>query len=324
MGRRAHGEGTIYQRADGRWCAAVNLGWQDGKRRRKYLYGHTQAEVRNKLRQTQSDVAAGLPVADDRRSVGDYLTWWLHHHAKDRVRPRTFDSYESRIRLHLQPTIGHLSLAKLAPAHIQQLMADKLASGLSARSVQYIHAVLRVALNNAVRMGIIGRNVATLTDPPRVTKKEIQPLEPADARRFLTTCANDRLHALYSVAISMGLRQAEILGLRWRNLDLDNANLHVTHQLQRLGGQWQFTEPKSDRSRRTLTIPQTCVTALRAHKAGQAAERLAAGPEWDDQDLVFTTHTGRPIDPANQLRHFKRICHNIDLGDRRFHDLRHT
>ena len=98
----------------------------------------------------------------------------------------------------------------------------------------------------------------------------------------------------------------------------------MTHQLQRIGGQWQFTEPKSDRSRRTLTIPQTCVTALRAHKVGQAAERLAAGPEWDDQDLVFTTHTGRPIDPANQLRHFKRICHNIGLGDRRFHDLRHT
>jgi len=322
--RRGHGEGSIYQRADGRWAGVLDLGWKDGKRRRKTVYAKTRNEAARKLRRTQQAHDAGLPIIDERTTVEDYLQWWLLEAAATTVRATTLASYESKVRCHIVPSVGKVRLAKLNATHVQKLITDKLQSGLSPRTVQYIHAILRRALGQAEKWGLVAKNVAKLVDAPRVTRQEVRYLSRSEAQRFLDVAANNRLYALYAVAVGLGLRQGEALGLRWEHIDLDEHRLHVKQQLQRINGQFEFVTPKSAKSSRSLPIPEVCAKALRAHRAHQLEERLAAGDRWREHDLVFTTTIGTPIDARNLTRGFKKICAETGIEDLRFHDLRHT
>jgi integrase len=167
------------------------------------------------------------------------------------------------------------------------MINEKLAAGFSPRSVQYMHSVLSRALSRAVKWDLVPRNVCTLVAPPRVPRQPVEPLSPEEARHFLDTVAGSRNEALYSVAMA--------LGLRWQDVDLDGATLSVRHQLQARRGK-QLTEPKSDRSRRTLPLPEFAVEALRAHRARQLQARLIAGSRWQDTGHVFTTSIGTPMD----------------------------
>lgn len=189
-----------------------------------------------------------------------------------------------------------------------------------------MRAVLRNALGRAVRWGMISRNVAELVDPPRVPEYEARFLTIAEARAFLEAARGDRLEALYSVALALGLRQGEALGLRWADIDLDARALHVTHALVRVpGGGLQLLEPKTKRSRRGLALPEAVVRALRAHRARQLEERLASGAAWQDLGLVFTTYDGRPLQATHVLTgSFHRIREKAGIGRLRFHDLRHS
>jgi hypothetical protein len=180
---RGQGEGTIVVRADGRWAAAMNLGYtvgMDGKRRRrrKWFYGKSRKEVQEQLTKALNDQRQGLPVISERQTAAQFLDRWLADVAKPRVRPKTLHSYEQIVRLHLKPAIGHHQLAKLSPQHVQALLNDKLAAGLSPRTVQYIRAVLRQALGQALKWGLVARNVATLVDPPRSVRDEVGFLTP--------------------------------------------------------------------------------------------------------------------------------------------------
>ena len=166
--------------------------------------------------------------------------------------------------------------------------------------------------------------MATLVDPPRVQRREIEPLDPSDARLLLAAVRDNRLEALYSVALSVGLRKGEALGLHWKDIDFETGTLSVRTSLQRIGGRLQLVEPKSSRSRRVIFLPDATVEALRRHRARQQQERLLEGPRWHDTGLVFTTKIGTPFDPRNVTRHFKKILTNAGLPQKRFHDLRHT
>jgi len=152
--------------------------------------------------------------------------------------------------------------------------------------------------------------VATLVDPPRVQRREIKPLDPSDARLLLAAVRDNRLEALYSVALSVGLRKGEALGLNWKDIDFETGTLSVRTSLQRIGGRLQLVEPKSSRSRRVIFLPDATVEALRRHRARQQQERLLEGPRWHDTGLVFTTKIGTPFDPRNVTRHFKKILTN--------------
>jgi hypothetical protein len=213
MTRRGANEGTIRERKDGRWEARVLVTGPDGRRTRWSLLGRTRADVRDKLQAAQRAEADGLPALGERLTVGGFLDAWLRDAVRSKVRPKTFASYESIVRVHLGPSLGRLSLSRLTPQHVQAVLNAKAGTGLSPRTVAYIRAVLRQALGQAERWSLISRNAARLAEPPRVPRREVQPFSPEEARRFLEVIGGDRLEALYLVAVGVGLRQGEILGL---------------------------------------------------------------------------------------------------------------
>lgn len=328
--RRADGTGTIYRRKDGRWAAAVDLGWQDGKRRRAYVYGKTEAEVVAKLQALQRQVWSGEPVLTGRETLSEYLESWLADTLPGTVKPSTQRSYTDIARRHIIPELGRIPLRKLTPAHVRRLLHTKSTESssrgqtLSPRTVQYIHSVLRRALEQARRDELIPRNVAKLVQPPRVPRPERRWLTDDQARQLLDELRQDRLYAVYAVAIATGLRRGEVLGLRWTDVDLDARTVHVRASLQRVDGQLVLVDPKTKMSQRPVPLPEVCVAALREHQARQAQDREQALVWLDEWGLVFTTKHGTPIEPRNLLRHFQATCERIGLPRMRFHELRHT
>ena len=317
--RRGHGEGTIKQRADGLWEARISL---DGGKR-KSLYGKTRKEAQDKLRTAFRDLDAGVDLSAGRQTVGQFLDRWLADVVKPTVRPKTHHSYAQLVRLHLKPALGHHQLGKLTPQHVQAMMSAKSSSGLSPRTVQYIRAVLRRSLGQALKWGLVSRNVATLVDPPRSVKKPVAPLSAEQARAFIASTADNRLGPLFQVAIASGLRQGELFGLRWPDVDLDAGTLYVRHALQRIDGTLTLVEPKTTLSRRTVTLPGSAIAALRVQKDRQVFERAMAGDRWREGGYVFTSTIGTPLEPSNVSHRLHALLKAADLPHQRFHDLRH-
>jgi integrase len=232
-------------------------------------------------------------------------------------------SYEGVLK-HILPELGHIPLAKLTPQHLVRLYRAKQDEGLT-RTVVLIHALLHKALGQAERWGLIPRNVAALVDTPRVPKQETLTLDSGQVQKLLAVAENDRLHALYVVATTCGLRQGELLGLRWSDVDLDGRMLTISRQLQWLEGGPTYSEPKSAKSRRTIALPQMALAALRRHRTQQAAERLRAGHAWKDNDLVFTSTVGTPLNPSGvRQRSFQPLLEQAGLPHVKFHSLRHA
>lgn len=326
MARRGNNEGSIHRRNDGRWAAALSLGYQGGHRRRKYLYGRTRAEVARKLQEAQRTLRDGGILPTERQTVGTLLDTWLSDSAARKVRQSTLRRYRGIVDLHLVPALGRLELTKLSPAHVERMMNEALSRGVSPRSAAHHRAVLRTALNVAMRWGWAGRNAAALADPPRIQEREVRPLTPTDARALLAAVSGDRLEALFTVALACGLRQGEALGLRWPDVDLGIGAVTVRRSLQRIAREWQFVPPKTRRSRRTLPLPPPVVRALREHRTRQLKERLIAGRAWEGkewEELVFSDELGRPLSGHHVLRRFKALLTEAGLPAMRYHDLRH-
>ena len=260
----------------------------------------------------------------ERQTVGEFLNIWLRDTAKQSVRPATYTSYATIVRRHLLPALGTTSLMKLTPQQVQMLMNRKLQEGLSARRVDYIRGVLRSALAQAMKWGLVSRNVATLVTPPRAERAEVRPFDPEEARRFLDAIRGDRLEALYSVALAVGLRQGEALGLRWEDVELERGRLMVRYGLQRIEGNFRLVEPKTRLSRRAIDLPPTVVASLRAHRRRQLEEELASTDWRNEWGLVFTTDRGRPLDASSVTHRFQKALERAGLRRQRFHDLRHA
>lgn len=324
MTRRGPNEGSIHERWDGRWAGSVHIGYEDGRRVRKHVMGHSRAEVKEKMDALMRAHQEKRPIPSQREKVGPFLRRWLDEVARPTLRASTYDSYDDILRGHLIPGLGRIALAKLSPADIQTFLNAKLASGLSPRRVQYIHAVLRRALVTAERWGMVSRNVAKLVDPPRVPHHEIAPLTPKQAKCLIEAASDDRHRALYTTALGTGLRQGELLGLRWEDVDLDTGRLRVRHTLANVDGTLTLLEPKTERSRRTISLPAVVAAALRAHRTRQRMDRLVAGSRWVDSGHVFTTMVGRPIHAATVTRAFQAALERAGLPHARFHDLRHA
>ncbi|HEV8574410.1 MAG TPA: site-specific integrase, partial [Dehalococcoidia bacterium] len=241
------------------------------------------------------------------------------------LRPRTLAGYTSIVERHLIPALGRIRLRKLQPADIDAYLNRLVGSGLTTRTAQYHHAVLRRALGQAERWGYVGRNVARLVTPPQVRQRQMAPLTPDQARLFLAGIAGDRTEALYAVSLSLGLRQGEALGLLWEDVDLGARTLTVQHTLQRYGGAYHLDEPKTQRSRRTVSLPTPLVDVLRRHRIRQNEERLRVGPLWaGGWNLVFCNEIGEPLAGAEVTRRFQRTLAALGLPRQRFHDLRHA
>ena len=255
--------------------------------------------------------------------LGPYLEGWLTEVVRLSVRPKTYVSYRGVVRSHLIPALGHCPLVDLRPADVQAFLNAKAATDLAPRTVGYLRNVLRQALGHAERTELVSRNVARLARPPRIPRREVHPLSPDEARTFLVAIAGDRLEALFLLALGCGLRQGEILGLRWADLDLEGGTVTVRRALQRVEGRFALVEPKSSTSRRIVALPAIVAAGLLAHR-GRAAEGTQAGVPEGFADLVFTTTAGAPIDGISVTRRFQRILGRAGLPAQRFHDLRHA
>lgn len=327
--RRGKGEGGIYQReSDGKWCATIDLGFVGGKRRRKTVYGETRKDVVDKLKTLHSEQAAGKLIITERQTVAQFLDRWLETNIQPHRRLRTAASYAQIARLYLKPHLGKLQLAKLPPEHVQAMLNSLLARGgeggkpLSPRTVQYVRAVLRHALNQALRWGYVSRNVAMLVEVPRVEKRSATLLNPEQGQRLLAAVAGHRLEALYHVALLMGLREGEVLGVRWIDIDFTAHTLRVEQTVQCLNGKITLARPKTTSSKRVLPLPNKVERVLARHAERQEEERQH--DDWEDYGLVFPSERGTPLEPRNLVRHFKGVLQRAGLPDVRFHDLRHS
>jgi integrase len=323
MGKRANGEGSITKYKDGRWCGRYTIHTPNGPKR-KAVYGKTKAEVRIKLTKAMAEADEGLTFDTQNLTVEEYLSRWLTISVSGSVRENTYERYEQLVRNHITPSLGSMKLRSLTPMHLQGLYRKKLDSGLAPRTVQYIHATLHKALKQALRWGHVARNVAEAVDRPKLTKKEIQPLDREQAQAFLEAARVDRLEALYVLAVSAGLRQGELLGLKWDDIDFGRGTLQVRRSLSRTKDGTKFVPPKSAKSRRSITLTASAVEALKRHRAVQDEEKL--GTAWEEEGLVFPNDSGRPMRPWILAKgSFKKILARAGLPEKtRFHDLRHT
>ncbi len=316
MPKRGNGEGTKAERRGDSWTVQITVA---GRRRR--VSARTKDDLWRKVRELQGRADRGILPAPERLTVGEYLERWLRDVVRHRVRPRTLASYSYLAERHITPALGPVRLQALQPAQVEGLYSDLTDRGLAPWTVRHVHNVLRGMLGHALEGGYVGRNVATIARPPRLRVQEMQVLTPADVKLLIDAAPDTRWKALLAIAIGTGARQSELLALRWADVDLDKATVRIARQLGRDG---LYNEPKSSAARRTVDLPAPVVSSLRAHRAAQLELRLLMGPQWQDGDLIFCTHEGRPLQHSNCLRDFKRVLRTAGLPAIRFHDLRHT
>ena len=327
MARAAWGESSIRQDGSGRWHGYVSMGYAPGGTRdRRHVSGATRAAVVRKVRELEKQRDAGaVPQSGKSSTVEAWLEHWLTTIAVARVRTSTYQGYESKVRQRIIPALGHHRLDRLQPEHVERFYAELTAAGLASATVLQIHRVLSRALKVAVQRGRVARNVCTLVDAPSLKRDEVSPLNADEARSVLNACRGERNEARWSVALALGLRQGEALGLQWKDVDLDAGTLTVRRALQRLRGKGLvFVEPKSRAGRRTIVLPASLRRALQAHEEAQRAEREQMPEAWHDHDLVFCQYDGKPIDPGADYKAWKRLLVRAEVRNARLHDARHT
>jgi integrase len=325
MGRRGNGEGSITQhKKSGLYMARYTVHTAKGPKR-ETIYGKTRREVDEKLTRAKADRDDGLVFDAENLALGEYLDTWLQGSVRGYVRQSTFDRYESAVRLHIKPALGRLKLKKLTPAHVQSFYRDRLDAGLAPASVNKLHMVLHKALSQAVQWHMVPRNVTEAVKAPRPAPEEMQTLSAAETRNLLAAARDDRLEALYVLAVSTGMRQGELLALKWKDVDLENARLSVRRTITKSGGRLLLGEPKTKNSRRTIHLTDASVRALREHLARQVAQIERVGDLYRDEGLVFASEVGTLMNPTNlRKRSFAALLKRADLQPIRFHDLRHT
>ena len=334
--RRSVGEGAIYETADGRMRGSVLVALPNGTQKRVYVSGRTRSEVSHKLEAKRKESTAGAVTAE---TLAKYLPRWLEA-CKSRIRPSTHVEYVRHCNQYwlaggFSAELGKRTLTKLQPVDIERRMTEMLDRGLAPATARHARSVLRRALNDAMREGLLNRNAAALARPPRLPLHEMRALSPGEAQRLLEATRDEPGGPLYAVALGTGCRRGELLGLSWGDIAPDGASLVVRRALAESGQvvdaagkrhtTWAMAEPKTARSRRTVMLPEIAIEGLRRQKARQAAARLAAGTAWQDQlGLVFTDELGRPLSPETVSSGFRKTVARLGLQPVRFHDLRHS
>ena len=316
---RKNGEGTLFKRSDGRWQASFVP--TNGKR--LYFYGKTQAEALEKMRQAQHEDQKGILAMGPKQKLGEYLIQWLENVHKPTVRVSTYVEYRSIINHHLVPDLGHIFIQKLTPQHIQAFYTRKLKEGLKPKSVVLIHAVLHRAFENAVKWGLVSRNIVSLVSVPRIEAYEVHPLTSSEAQKLLEVARGHWLEPLLVLALTTGMRRGELLALRWSDIDLEKSTLSVQHTTNRYAG-YGFIEndTKTRKSRRKVILSDIAIGALKRHRTLQNQTKVEAGEKWQEKNLVFTNPCGDFLGPWMVLKHFHRLLEKAGLPPMRFHDVR--
>jgi integrase len=328
VGKNGNGEGSIYEhKRNGKkvgYRGAYTV-YTAERPKRRYVTGKTRDDVRQKLTKAMADRDGGLIFDAGALTVGEYLERWLKDSVKGTVRQSTYEVYGHMIRPHIVPGLGRVKLKNLTPAHVRSFYRDRLDTELAPATVHKMHVVLHKALDQAVSDGLIPRNAAKGVKVPQTKRKEIRPLSPEQTRTLLEAARGDRLEALYVLALNTGLRQGELLALKWEDVELEDAVLRVQRTLIRSGGKVGLGPPKTNKSRRSVGLTQGAVEALQAHLSRQLHEMERMGSLYSPGGLVFANETGGLINPSNlRNRSFSRLLKHAGLPHIRFHDLRHT
>jgi integrase len=323
--------GRIYKRQGG-YAYRVDLGPDPatGKRRQAQRQGfRTKREAETALDEQLASIRAGTVVAKTSSNIGSFLDDWLISQTS-RLKPSTWESYRIVVD-RVSKRIGKVNLQALTPLDLERFYGELTETGgrnggpLSAKTVRNTHTVLRKALSDAHRLGLIVSNPAATARPPVTEPVDRQTWSSETVKDFLQVIANDRLYSAYVLLLTTGMRRGEVLGLRWRDLDLDGAQLHIVQTLGSVRSQLVFSTPKTKRSRRMIYLDDNTVDTLRAHRTAQRREKLIGGPDWDGEpDLVFCDELGGPLDPERLSRDFRIHIAGTELPPIRLHDLRHT
>mgnify|MGYP000085372516 CR=1 FL=1 len=345
--RQPNGTSSVYEGKDGYWHGRVTVGVRDdGKPDRRHVMRKSKADAIRAVRKLERDRDSATVQATGRvGTVGEWLEHWVENIAAAVIRENTLAGYRVAIRTHLIPGIGAHRLDRLQPEHLEKLYARMIRNGSSPGTAHQAHRTLRTALGEAERRGRITRNPATLAKAPRVSETEVEPYSVDEVRRLLVTAAKGRNHARWAIALALGLRQGEVLGLRWTDVDLDTGTLLVRRGRlrpryrhgcggscgkkagycpKRLADRPETDDTKSRAGRRAIGLPDELVALLKSHREEQGRERDTAGQLWRDSGYVFTDERGEPLNPNTDYHHWKKLLRDAGVRDGRLHDARHT
>ena len=319
--KRGNGEGSIYfQKSRNRWVGSLSL--EGGKR--KAIYGQTRQDVAKKLAEALQAREHGMLVTGPRQTLGQFLTRWLEDSVKPSLRPRSYVAYDAKIRNHVLPELGNVPLTSLTPQHLQRLYARRLGAGFSPTTINLVHTILHRALKQALRWGLVARNVAEAVDAPRPDRRKPNPFTPQELDLLRRAMQGHQYEPFWTFLMTTGLRFGEAAALRWNDIDLEAKTVSVTRALVRLPGGYGFHEPKTAKSRRVVPLPSAALVALQQQRIRVRELRLLAGASWEEQFLVFPNTLGRPIREYRVLTEFHKLQGQVGVPRRRLHDLRHT
>jgi integrase len=322
LSRRGHNEGCVYYEPErDRWVAEITV---ETGQRRKYRTKTKQEAIRKK-NEVLRELEHGALATGPQRKLGAYLEDWLENVHKSTLKVSAYVKYKKNIKYILTDRLGDVWLQKLTPDQVQRFYTRLREKELSTKTVNAVHGVLHLALENAVRWGYVARNVCDLVTPPRIVTKEAVFLSVEQAHILLGSVQEHRLEALFMLIMVTGMRRGEVLALRWSDIDLKRQYLHVLHTVDYIP-KYGYIEgtPKSKAGKRKIALPAFMVEMLEEQKRALAVLRENAGAAWEENDLVFPGLKGGYFNPNYLLRVFKKILRRAGLADMRLHDLRHS
>lgn len=347
--RSSNHNSSIYLGGDGRWHGRVTIGVKDdGRPDRRHVSAKTRAEVTKKVRELERAREQGtVSRPGERWTVKEWLEHWLENISRPSVRPNTYSGYRVDVQVHLIPAIGAHKLRTLGPEHLERLYVGMQASGSKPATAGHVHRTIRTALGEAERRGYISRNPAKLAKAPRVEEAEVEPFTVEEVHQLLDIANQQpRNSTRWALALALGLRQGEALGLKWSDVDLAVGSLMIRRSRQRPKYEhgcrgtcdrkyagWcpqrvelreETAETKSRAGRRTIGLPDEIIALLIKHEHEQQIERESAGSLWVERGYVFTSETGDPLNPRTDWDRWKQLLVEAGIRDARLHDARHT
>lgn len=331
--KRGQNEGSIRKRKDGTWEARVTIYTDaNGKQVRKSLYGKTKKEAFEKMTDLQNNLQKGIITNPTEMTVSEWLDVYMRTYKKPHVRPATYNNYSVKVNNHINPAIGHYKIKSLRQDIVQRFVNSLSEKGLAPSTVTDVFKLLHNALETAIDDGLIARNVANRVKLPKTSKPKINVLTPEQEKAFIEQANKTYMGIMYVFDLRTGMRLGELLGLKWSDIDFENNELHVNRTLYKAkdpdesSSRWyiDFGDPKTEAGKRTIPLYDSGIEILATIFEQQEENKQKAGAAYIDNDLVFCTHLGKPLDPNNMRRTFYSICDKIGLKGLHPHCLRHT